>query len=389
VPEVVSIAPDHASIAAHVRVLQVIPSIAPSRGGPTYVVIHLARALAALGHEVTILATRSDLGEAEERELRGELGEVRLELHPILGSARFELSPGFALALLRRLAETDVAHVHTVFTWPPAVAAALCRARRVPHVIRPAGTLDEACLGLRSTRQKRLAIAAYVRRALVGAGAVHATSALEEHDLRALEPRARIARIELGVELAPAAPPRAGAGPLVVGALGRVHPIKRLEVLLEAIAQSPGVELEVAGAGDPAYVATLRARATALGIDERVRWLDHLAADDKHAFLARCDLLAFPSAHESFGVAVAEAMAAGRAVIVSPGIGLAGEIEAQRAGLVAAAEPAVFARAISTLAADRALRQRLGAAGRALAESRWSWRASAQATDALYRTLVR
>jgi glycosyltransferase involved in cell wall biosynthesis len=370
------------------RVVHVIPSIAPERGGPTYVVTHLARALAQRGVEVVILATRSDLTDAGEAEVRRQLGaQVKLELVPIVGSTRFEVAPTLLPRLARLARRADLVHVHTVFTFPPAVAPPLCQLLAVPCVIRPAGTLDEACLGLRATREKRLAIAGYVRRNLMGADAIQATSELERGDLERLAPGARIELVELGVHIGELAPAE-GPGNRRIGSLGRLHPIKRLDTLIAALVEIPGAELALAGSGDPDHVAKLRALADRLGVADRVRWLGHLGETAKQAFVAHCDVLAFPSLHESFGVAVAEAMAQGRPVLVSPEVGVATQIAERRAGQVVSAGPAAWARAIAALLDSPDERARMGAAGRALIRARYSWDAAAERTLALYRDIA-
>ncbi len=365
------------------RILQVINSVAPSRGGPTYVVKHLSRALADLGAEVHVLATRADLDEAGEAEVRQTLGDVRLTLLPTIGPARLELSPGWLRALTHAARECDIAHIHTVFTYPVAVAPPLLRMLGVPHVIRPAGTLDSACIAMRSTKQKRMAIAAYVRRNLVGAARVHATSTFEEAELRALMPHARTALLGLGVVVPEQSPPLS-QGPPVVGSLGRVHPIKRLEVLIDALPRLPGVSLELAGDGEPLYLAALRARASACGVADRFHLLGHLRDADKRAFLARCHVLAFPSLHESFGIAVAESVAAGRPVVVSPEVGIAQAIADSGSGRVA--EPQRFHEALAEILSDA---RPYAARAHQLARSRWSWDAVARQTLDLYRSANR
>jgi glycosyltransferase involved in cell wall biosynthesis len=350
------------------RVIQLINAISPTRGGPSYVVIRLARALHARGVGVEVVATSADLDAKAETEVRGLLGEVPLHLVKAAGPARLELSPRWVPLLWERLANADVAHVHTVFTWPVAVAPFLCRARRVPYVIRPAGTLDESCRQMGHSRQKELAVSLYVRRALDKAAAVQATSDLEAADLRRLAPRARVVVAEPGIEI-PVAPVSISNGRRRVGSLGRIHPIKQLEVLLRAVARLGGVELWLAGAGEPAYVASLERLAASLGV--AVRFLGHLDERDKAEFLSACDIFAFPSKHESFGVSAAEAMAAGRPVVVSPQVSLAGAVLESGAGRVAPAEPEAFSGALAALLEDGDSRARAGAAARALAISRW------------------
>ncbi len=369
------------------RVLQVINSIAPARGGPTYVVLRLARALADRGVGVEVISTRADLDAAAEAEARRLLGaDIPLTLVRVAGPARVELAPGWLAALAPRVRRADVVHIHTVWTYPVAVTPVCCRWLRVPYIIRPAGTLDAACIASRSERKKRLALELVCRRNLEKAAAVQVTSEHERRELAQLVPAARLELVEVGVDLALSSTvsPDAGGVGRRIGFLGRLHPKKGIEALLGALARLPGAQLELAGAGEPAYEAELRARAEALGVAGRTRWLGHLGETDKRDFLARVDLLAFPSKDENFGVAVAEAMAAGRAVVVSPGVALSEDVARYRAGEVSPAEPAGLAAAISRLLENGSARAEAGGHGRDLAQTRWSWARIADRTEALY-----
>lgn len=371
------------------RILHVIPSVAPRRGGPTEVVLRLSRALAGRGLSVAVLATRADLDGAGEQEVRAALGPVPLELVSTVGPARLEVAPGLAWALASRLPSVDVVHVHTVFTFPAALPPLVCRAAEKAHVIRPAGTLDEDCIGLRSTRQKRLAIAVYARRALEGADVVQATSDKEAAELGRLAPRANVMVAAPGAVTPAEVRADAGAAGRRVGSLGRIHPSKQLEVLVRALPLlGDATVLALAGDGEPGYVAGLAALAESLGVARRIEWLGHVGEADKRRFLDGCDVLAFPSLHESFGVAVAEAMAAGRAVVVSPGVALADEIRAADAGTVALAEPAALAAAVGALLVDGEGRAIKAANARALALGRYGWDAAADRAIALYEAAL-
>jgi glycosyltransferase involved in cell wall biosynthesis len=362
-----------------VRVIHVINSIARTRGGPTEVVLRLSQALARRGLEVEIVATRADLDGGEEAETRRRLDGVELTLVGVAGPRKVELAPALVPVLLPRLRRADVVHVHTVFTYPVAVAPVLCRVMRVPYVIRPAGTLDAACIASRSERTKRLALALVGRRNLLRAAAVQATSAHEERELRALVPRANTCVVELGVDAADVPADSGGPGRRI-GFLGRLHPKKGVEHLLAALAALPDAELEIAGAGEDE--ARLRQIAASLGVAARTRWLGHVGDDGKRELFARADVLAFPSSDENFGLAVAEAMAAGRAVVVSPGVALSADIRAAGAGEVCA--PGGLADTLRSLLHDGPRRARLAAAAKHLAQARWSWPRIAGETIRMY-----
>jgi glycosyltransferase involved in cell wall biosynthesis len=151
-------------------------------------------------------------------------------------------------------------------------------------------------------------------------------------------------------------------GRVLALALGRLHPNKGFDRLLDALARTEGVALWIAGEGPlgPA----LQHQAEVLGIAARVRFLGW--QNDVWPLLAAADLLVCPSRHEPLGNVVIEAWAAGVAVVASDSDGPASLIENGRSGLLAPLGGGVpaLAEALSRLAGDAALRARLAAAGR-------------------------
>ena len=133
------------------------------------------------------------------------------------------------------------------------------------------------------------------------------------------------------------------------------------------------------GAGDD-----LAARIASLGLGHRVSLPGLLTGGPKSALLRRSRVVALPSEDESFGVAVAEAMCAGTAVVVTEGVAIHHEVAAARAGLVVppAAEP--LARALLAFVDDEQLAAEAGRNGRTLARSRWTWRQVAADLERMY-----
>lgn len=162
------------------------------------------------------------------------------------------------------------------------------------------------------------------------------------------------------------APVPTPSAPFTVGIMGRVVKEKRVHLALEAFAHAgvPVARLLVIGTGPPAYLADLRARGEALGIGDRIEWRGHV--DDPVTELASLDVLLHCSASETFGLVLAEAMAAGVPVVAAGSDG-AVECLGDAGVIVPNADAESLGRALITLMSDAGERARLAQAGHARA----------------------
>jgi glycosyltransferase involved in cell wall biosynthesis len=121
--------------------------------------------------------------------------------------------------------------------------------------------------------------------------------------------------------------------------MGRIHPKKGCDLLLEAFAATMAKDaawrLVFAGPDGGDWQQTLAARAVALGIADRVVWTGMLRDAVKWSALFAAEVFALPSHQENFGIAVAESLACGVPVLISREVNIWREIEAAHAGLVA------------------------------------------------------
>ncbi len=152
-------------------------------------------------------------------------------------------------------------------------------------------------------------------------------------------------------------------------ALGRLHPNKGFDLLIDALAQVPGLHLWIAGAG--ALRSALERQAAGLGLGERVRFLGW--REDTAALLAAADLLVCASRHEPLGNVVIEAWAAARPVVAAASAGPRQLIREGESGLlVPVDDAAALAAALRQVTGDAALRRRLAAGGRAAYEAEFT-----------------
>ena len=104
--------------------------------------------------------------------------------------------------------------------------------------------------------------------------------------------------------------------------------------------------------------------------------------------LQRSDVFVLPSADESFGIAVAEAMAVGCPVVVSPEVAIEDVVRTSGAGLVVEREPPAIANAIATILSEPTRAAAMGEAGRRAVDDRFSWPVVAAETEAMYEAVV-
>jgi len=179
-----------------------------------------------------------------------------------------------------------------------------------------------------------------------------------------------------------------GADDPVIGAVGRLAPVKNHALLLRAVAGSRS-RAHVVVVGDGPERESLQALAEALGIASRVRFAGH--SDDVGSDLAGFDVFALPSRNEGMSNTLLEAMAASLPVVVSD---VGGNLEIVREGVDGLIFPSddgqALARCLDRLCADAALRARLGGAGRDRVATSFSIRAMVERYEALYdRVLAR
>jgi glycosyltransferase involved in cell wall biosynthesis len=281
----------------------------------------------------------------------------------------------------------------------------------------PHGCLDLVRLA-HSAWKKRLA-GLLDRRYLRQAAAIHATSDMERDWIeRYLGKGPRICVVPNGVELpaaAPAAAKPAGRTRQVLY-LGRLHPLKGLELLIEAWGRGAGPgngtpeayptrgngtpeayptggptggngwRLVIAGPDEQGTRAKLEAQARSLGL-ANVVFPGPLYGEEKQRALAEADLFALPSRTENFGIAVAEALAAGLPVITTKATPWS-EIDGTTGWWVDVNASAIAKALAAAMRLSDEERAALGQRGRELVAAKYQWETVGRAMAGLYESLL-
>jgi glycosyltransferase involved in cell wall biosynthesis len=117
--------------------------------------------------------------------------------------------------------------------------------------------------------------------------------------------------------------------------LGRLHPMKACDLLIEAFAEVRGdFHLVMAGTDNNGWRADLEATCRRLGMVDQVTFTGPLFDADKWSALAAADLFALPSHCESFAYAAVEALATGLPVLVSNKVNSHPEMKAAGGAIV-------------------------------------------------------
>lgn len=284
----------------------------------------------------------------------------------------------------------DLVHVNVAprgSTWRKMLFARVARAAGVPVLLHLHGSGYDEYYASRSPAQQRR-IGAFFRSA-------DGVVVLGEHwerfmrDTLAVD-AAKITVVENGVP-APESLARPDTQPPTIVFMGAVGERKGVDVLIEALgrvaANGDAFRARIGGNGDLDHY---RALANAAGIGEAVEFIGWVGEEAVDREMRGGDIFVLPSRAENQPVAIIEAMARGLPV-VSTAIGAIPEtVQHGVCGLIVPpGNSAALAAAIQSLATDPALRQRMGAAGHARWQAKYSIAAVADRMAGRYRELLK
>lgn len=294
----------------------------------------------------------------------------------------------------------DLAHIHALFSPVTTLAATIARGHHLPYIIRPCGMLDPA--DLQKKKQLKQVYAALLERPnLAGAAAIHFTSKQEakiseRFGLRdtGKMPVPRDLVIPLGVT-AGFFPKRLSQSQVpIILFMSRIEPKKGLDLLIPAleIILGSGIKFNFILAGsnpqDADYETQIKVQLQNSSLAKYTTITGFVSGDLKLELLTNADLFVLPSYYENFGIAVAEAMAAGVPVVISDRIHISEDIRQAEAGWVGPLEVEAIASLIKSAILNPEERKRRGLNAKKYAEKHYNWEAIAQQTIDAYQQIL-
>jgi glycosyltransferase involved in cell wall biosynthesis len=222
----------------------------------------------------------------------------------------------------------EIIHNHSLWMMPNVYSGRVCRNQSCRLIVSPQGTLSHWALG-QNRLQKEIFWRLLQRPAVHVAACFHATAESEFEDIRRLGFRQPVCILPNGVDVPPLEQ-KSDGGRRRLLFLGRIHPKKGVDILLRAWRvvehRFPDWELHVAGPDNRGYLAEMQALAAQLHLT-RLVFCGPLYDDEKWQAYRDASVFVLPTHSENFGIAVAEALAAGTPAIVTHGAPWAGLVE--------------------------------------------------------------
>ena len=381
------------------RIAIVVPHFFPTFGGHEF---YLARELARLGNDVHVITSDFLPSRYFPRPTKAPPGDSRtdegFELHRTRTFTDIHNMPTFDPRRTIHRIVPDIIYAQEYYQLCSLLSFMAAKEMRAPFVFAqhmyepPRGPLRVAWKGASMT------MGAYVAG---GAARVVAISRAARALLLSLGiPPEKIAVVPLGVDTAEFGFAEAGegakrklglAGRTVILYVGRLDPVKGMDVLLRAFASvsktRPETVLVIKGTGT--LGPSLMELSKRLGISDSTKFISDWPRADLPELYAACDVFVLPSVREAFGLVGLEAMSTGRAVVASRVGGIQDFVVPGETGLLARpGDPVALADALAAVLDDDELRRRMGRRGRELAEKEFSYLSVAQKTLSVFRQAV-
>lgn len=387
------------------KVLHIIPSVSPVRGGPSLAAIEMVKILNFKGVEASIITT-NDHGDRQLNiqtkdwtSYQGAPVHFFPRYSPKISAIReFSYSSELTYWLWNNIHHYDMLHVHAIFSFPSTVAMVIANHKQVPYIVRPLGQLCHWSLNQQAFKKKTY-LRLIEKNNLKNSQGVHFTAISEQYEASSLGINAPSFVVPHGLytpaKLSDASTKLRSHLQLstkvpIITFLSRLHPKKGLEILISTLSclkDYPFLFL-IAGTGDLDYENHLKSLIQEYELSDRTHFLGFVEGETKNLLLQGSDLFALTSHSENFGIAVLEALAAGVPALVTPGVALSQLIQQHQFGYVTPLEKTAIANALLQCLQKPEEAKQMGERAREFIQENYTWDKIATELIEVYQAIL-
>jgi glycosyltransferase involved in cell wall biosynthesis len=367
-----------------INAIHVVPSISNESSGPSYSVVNLCRSLLESDVATTLVTLEGP---------RSSNKSAMIKSFPCSGyPMRLGRSPQMRdwLNKVSKDGSIDIMHNHSLWMMPNVYSCNAVKNTNVPLIVSPRGTMSERAMS-NGSKSKKLFWPLIQRPALDQVTCFHATAMSEYEDIRRMGFQQPVAVVPNGIDIPDIRTPLRGDMRTLLY-LGRIHPIKGLDHLLQAWAavqdRFKQWQLRIVGPDNKGYLSEMKQLAVKLKL-ERIEFSGPLTGDKKMEAYAKADLFVLPSYSENFGMTVAESLASGTPAIVTQGAPWSGLNDINAGWWIDIGIDPLVVCLEHALAQTRTSLKTLGLNGRRWMASDFSWRNIADEMKSTYDWIVK
>ena len=281
--------------------------------------------------------------------------------------------------------------VHVNGLWSPTLHRVIkwAQSRQIPYVVSPHGMLSNWCFNHKRLK-KRIGWWLYQRSDLQRAAAVHVTSEAEKTDVRGLGITSPILVVPNGTHVNTTPRSTQEKPTRVALCITRLHPVKGLDMLIDAWAslRPENWKLIIAGPSEEGMRERLIAQIAKLKLVDQVELQGEVDDTAKSKLFALSDLFVLPSQSENFGMSIAESLAIGVPVVTTTGTPWS-DVSSYNCGWIVPPRTADLTGALRlALAAKPAKLFEMGQRGRQLILDKFTWPAVALRMRTAYESIM-
>lgn len=334
------------------KILHVLPTRSKKYGGPVRVAEAIAKKMQLKGHHVEIFPKNDSTN--------GSLNK------------NTNYWPGFIglTEMYQTIKKVDIIHIHSLWTLPTSFAATFARRLNRPYIIRTCGMLNYLCVN-KSYLKKKLYAFIWEDRNIKNASALHFLNRFEQEESIKYNLPALISPNGVNIDDFDNLSDRNDLyqnypqlkNKILVFFLGRLHPIKGLDILIPAFAkaqdQVPSLYLIIAGPDEDGYQTAVEAMAEEANIEKAISIVGEIHGEEKRNFFSAADFFILPSYHEADSSAIKEALASRLPVIITENCHFP-EVENKKAGIVVPSDVTALFEAIKYMGIHTDKREEMG-----------------------------